>query len=252
MKQIKKTFTDMFAEQYKQISELYDAHEKSISSMTEKNRKMFNERLNNLSQEIKSNYDSIKQLKDNTRYLEESLTVNRDLVEEKLNTLKSQMRSIQNEVNESKAELKEQLRIQKDRLRRNNISAKSIEEDENETWENTENKLRSFLYDELEITDELYIERAHHVRRRKDVKFNSNNTPRTIVAKFLDYKEKEEVMRRRYKLKDTTYSVREDFSKETVEIRKKLWDQVKKLREDGKYAVIKYDKIVTRDFRPRR
>ena len=46
--------------------------------------------------------------------------------------------------------------------------------------------------------------------------------------------------------------MREDFSKEAVEIRKKLWDQVKKLREDGKYPVIKYDKIVTRDFRPRR
>ena len=162
------------------------------------------------------------------------------------------MRSIQNEVNKNKTELKEQLRLQEDRLRRNNVRVDGIEEDENETLENKKNKLGSFLYDKLEITVELYIERAHRVRRRKDVKFNSNNTPRTIVAKFLDYKEKEEVMRRRYKLKDTTYSVREDFSKETVEIRKKLWDQVKKLREDGKYAVIKYDKIVTRDFRPRR
>ena len=28
------------------------------------------------------------------------------------------------------------------------------------------------MYDELEITDELYIERAHRVRGRKDVKFN--------------------------------------------------------------------------------
>ena len=46
--------------------------------------------------------------------------------------------------------------------------------------------------------------------------------------------------------------MREDFSKETFGISKKLWDQVKKLREDRKYAVIKYDKIVTRDFRPRR
>ena len=82
------------------------------------------------------------------------------------------------------------------------------------------------MYDELEITDELYIERAHSVRRRKDVKFNSNNTPRTIVAKFLDYKEKQEVMRRRYKLKDTTYSVREDFSKETVEIRLKSCEKM--------------------------
>ena len=125
--------------------------------MTEKNSKIFNERVNNLSQEIKTNYDSIKQLKDNTRDLEESLTVNQDLVEEKLNTLKSQMRSIQNEVSESKAELKEQLRIQEDRSRRNNIRVDGIEEDENETWVNTENKLRSFLYDELEITDELSI-----------------------------------------------------------------------------------------------
>ena len=125
--------------------------------MIEKNSKMFNERLNNLSQEIKTNYDSIKQLKDNTRDLEESLTVNQDLVEEKLNTLKSQMRSIQNEVSENKAELKEQLRIQEDRSRRNNIRVHGIEEDENETWENTDNKVRSFLYDKLEITDELYI-----------------------------------------------------------------------------------------------
>ena len=60
--------------------------------MIEKNSKMFNERLYDLSQEIKANYDSIKQLKDNTRDVEESLSVNQDLVEEKLNTLKDQMR----------------------------------------------------------------------------------------------------------------------------------------------------------------
>ena len=79
-----------------------------------------------------------------------------------------------------------------------------------------------FFYDKLEVTDKLYIEKAHHVRRKEGVKFNTNNTPRTIVAKFLDYKEKEEVIRRRYILRDTTYLVREDFSKETVEIYKKL------------------------------
>ena len=75
------------------------------------------------------------------------------------------MRSIQNEVRENKAGLKEQLRIQEDRSRRNNIKVDGIEEDENEAWENTENKLRSFLYDELEITNELYRERANGVRR---------------------------------------------------------------------------------------
>ena len=214
-------------------------HMKSqFQNMIEKNNKMLNERLNNLSQEIRANSDSIKQLKDNTRDLKESLTVNQ-----------SQLKVVENGVSENRVELKEQLRIQEERSRRNNIRVDGIEEDENETWENTENKLRSFLHNELEITDELYIERAYRVRRRENIKSISYNTPRTIVGKLLDFKEKEEIMRQRYKLKD---SVRENFSKETVEIRKKLWDQVKKLREDGKYAVIKYDKIVTRDFQPRR
>ena len=53
---------------------------------------MLNERLNNLSQETIKNSNSIKQLKDNTRDLEESLTVNKDLVEEKLNPLTSQLK----------------------------------------------------------------------------------------------------------------------------------------------------------------
>ena len=48
---------------------------------------------------------------------------------------------------ENKAELNE-LRIQEDRSRRNNIKVEGIDGDENE---------RSFLYDELENTDELYI-----------------------------------------------------------------------------------------------
>ena len=53
---------------------------------------MLSERLNNLSQETIKNSNSIKQLKDNTRDLEESLTVNQDLVEEKLNPLTSQLK----------------------------------------------------------------------------------------------------------------------------------------------------------------
>ena len=60
-------------------------------------------------------------------------------------------------ISKNKAELKEQFRIQEHRLTRNNIRVNSTE-DENETWENTENKLRFFLHYELETTDELYRE----------------------------------------------------------------------------------------------
>ena len=54
------------------------------------------------------------------------------------------------------------MRIQEDRSRRNNFRFDGIPETENE-WEETETKLRNFLYDELDITEELYIERAHRV-----------------------------------------------------------------------------------------
>ena len=69
---------------------------------------------------------------------------------------------------------------------------------------------------------------------------------------MFDYKEKEEIMKRALKLKDTGFCIRENYSKETISIRKRLWEEMKKLRKKGKYAVLKYDKIVTHDFRPKR
>ena len=42
------------------------------------------------------------------------------------------------------------------------------------------------------------------------------------------------------KLKDTGYYISEDFSKETIEIRKESWKKVKKLRKNGKYAILVY------------
>ena len=72
MKQIKKIFTDILRNSTKKY-QCFMIHMKSqFQNMIEKNNKMLNERLNNLSQEIRTNSDSIKQLKDNTRDFEES------------------------------------------------------------------------------------------------------------------------------------------------------------------------------------
>ena len=80
------------------------------------------------------------------------------------------MKEIKKCVDNNKVELKEQLRIQEDRSRRNNVRFDGIPETENETWEETETKLRKFLYDELDITEELYIEQAHRVARNQSSK----------------------------------------------------------------------------------
>ena len=80
------------------------------------------------------------------------------------------------------------------------------------------------MYDELDITEELYIERAHRVALNQSNKEATDDLakPRAIIAKLLDYKEKEEIMKRAFKLQDTSSYIRDDYSKETIAIRKKL------------------------------
>ena len=53
------------------------------------------------------------------------------------------------------------------------------------------------MYDEIDITEELYNEGAHCVTRNKSNKEASEflAKPRTIIAKLLDYEEKEEIMK---------------------------------------------------------
>ena len=67
--------------------------------------------------------------------------------------------------------------------------------------------------------------------------------------KLLNYKEKELVMKNAKKLKRSGIFINEDFSKETTAIRKTLWNEVLELRQKGKYAILQYDKIISRDFK---
>ena len=70
---------------------------------------------------------------------------------------------------------------------------------------------RKFLYDELDITEKFSIERAHRVARNQSNKEATDDLakPRTTIAKLLDYKEKEEIMKRAFKLKDTGFHIRD-------------------------------------------
>ena len=48
-----------------------------------------------------------------------------------------------------------------------------------------------------------------------------------------------------YQLKDTGYHINEEFSKATLNVRAELWGEVKRLRAEGYFVVIKYHSIVT-------
>ena len=85
------------------------------------------------------------------------------------------------------------------------------------------------------------IERAHRVGAKEEGK------NRTIVVKFSSYKGKQRVLNEARRQRREDVYVYEDFSKATVAIRKENWEKVKTLRQQGKYAVLVYDKIYSRD-----
>ena len=141
-----------------------------------------------------------------------------------------------------------------DRSRRNNISYEGIPGSENEGWDVTEDKLRKFIKDELDI-ENVVIEQAHMVKRNNDNNENNDQTrkPPAVVAKSFYFKDKQDILHEVKSRKIRNFHFKEHFSRETLAIRKGLWNEVFRLREEeGKFVVINYDRIYSQSFRPRK
>ena len=98
--------------------------------------------------------------------------------------------------------------------------------------ENTKDVLFKFLEDELNITDSrkrIEFQRVHLLGKPR-----SSGHPRPIIARFLRYQDREEVMQKaRAKLKGKGYAVFENIPKELYELRKRQQNKLKRARQDG-------------------
>ena len=91
--------------------------------------------------------------------------------------------------------------------------------------------------------------------RNNDNNENNDQTrkPLTAVAKLLHFKDKQDILHEGKSRKIRNFYFKEDFSRETLAIRKELWNEVVSVQEEeGKFAVINYDRIYSRSFRPRK
>ena len=105
-----------------------------------------------------------------------------------------------------------------DRSRRNNLRFDGLAESQGESWEQPTDKIYHFMEAELDINcSNIIIERAHLTGRHRVGK------PRAVVAKFLNYNDRSEILRNCKKLKGTKFCVYEDFSKDTVNIIKEIF-----------------------------
>ena len=131
-----------------------------------------------------------------------------------------------------------------DRSRRKNIRIDGIKETKGETWNDSEEKVQDMLAQKLGL-DGIEIEGAHRVKRNN---IDSNtNRPRIIVVKLLLFKGKTKIFQNANKLKGQNIFINNDFSKATLELRKDLMVEVKRLRELGKITYLNYTTIISRE-----
>ena len=128
-----------------------------------------------------------------------------------------------------------------ERSRRNNLKVDDIKERPSETWEDCENELHTLLKEILGTEEEVVIERVHRVKTEKS---KESNTPRTIVCRILNYKEKVKSLRNTKKLNGKNIFINEDVYQATLEHRKELCKEVKRLSEEGKIAYLQYRSTV--------
>ena len=245
---VKEIFLNMFEEQNKKTVEMLKAHEENVTSIINNKLSSINQRLDKLAFDINNNLTLINKIRSKSDDLTLSLETSQSIWEKENKKLKEELKNLRSDLNEKDDYLKNKVRILEDRSRRNNIRVEGIPGRENEGWEVTQEKLRNVIKEELGI-ESVDFEQAHRVNRNADNNDDMNSKPPTIVAKLLHYKDKQDILHEAKTRKIRRYYFKEDFSKETLEIRKRLWDEVVRLREEeGKFAVINYDRIYSRSF----
>lgn len=228
-----------------QVKELLKIHESSLlnffNNTVDRIEKKMEKKINVLQEKISLQEVSHKKEMDD---LKKSLEFHQEVTEESMLKIKDKLESnVKKENMNSHSTMSEKMDELEDRSRRNNLRFSNIEEDSDETWLVSENKIRSTLENlGVENVNEMIIERAHRTGKFYEGK------QRVIVAKFLNYKDKELVMNKyiekRYWL--TKFYINEDFSAGTVALRKDLFKKAKVLRDAGNYARVNYRSLIVK------
>ena len=152
------------------------------------------------------------------------------------------------ELKQSNAELQTQLSSVASKLdylegqsRRSNLRFNGIHGRFDEDWDVTEQKVRSFIKNDMEMPDyeDVEIERAHRLKSKDRNKC-------TVIVKFTKFKDREAILRKASNTFDfeSPFSVQADYTQRVKKHRRELGKEMIAARQNGQEAKIKYDKLV--------
>ena len=199
------------------VKDEFASHELVIKEMINASIKDTKERLDKISQDVSD--------------LKQSLEFTQDETKEEIGNRNTKLKDLEKNVKDIEEDLLDPEEVSsklielEDRSRRNNLRIDGIEEKPNETWEECEENVQQMIKEKLGITEPIEIDRCHRISKQK-----KPNRPRTVICRITKFKDKQKILKNAKYLKGSGIYVYEDFCKETMELRKTLWDQVLEYR----------------------
>ena len=179
--------------------------------------------LKTVQNEIQSLSTSLDLANDNN----ETLKLRIDTLEKRLQLTEGLLLKAQVKINEQN----EKILDLHSRSMRENLVIRGIDEDSNESWNDTEEKVLHFMKNELKINDadSSMLDRAHRMGTK------TGDKPRNIVVKLASSKSKDKIFKNVKNLAGKKqYSIQEQLPQEIQERRNRLWPKFKEAKEKSK------------------
>jgi len=143
------------------------------------------------------------------------------------------------EVDAKITKLESRIKDQERELRKRNLVIFGLEETENEQLDM---KICTFFLQKMDLgfqsSDIDFV-------RRMGKRVESRRRP--IILGFVTLNSKLKVLKKVHMLKGVEVSISQDYPKEVINTRKLLHPQMMEARKAGKYAIIKYDKLIIKE-----
>ena len=200
-----------------------------------------------MSQLVKSFENQIDSLKVELNTVKTELQLTKEEVSSKLNLiaqLSSKVEELEISFESSKTDpvqIFDRLDSLEDHSRRNNLRFEGVSEKPRENWEQTTAQVQE-LAKKIGINHDIKIDRAHRVGNR-----SGSSRPRTIIARFHYYSDRELFLRNAHKLKGTRTFVNEDLCQTSLNKRKEQLPLLQQARREGKIAYFSHTKLIVKE-----
>ncbi|XP_041664790.1 histone-lysine N-methyltransferase PRDM9-like isoform X1 [Cheilinus undulatus] len=218
------TLKEMLDQQKTFYEEVLKRQEASFRCFTQMILDSTNNRIDGIMREIQDLSNSLQYSRKDIEEIKEANDGDKKAFKD-LEQLIKQLDSIPNQSDR----LLERLDYLESQSRRNNIIIDGISLDHaEETWAETESKVRELLTTKLKLeANSIHIEQAHRRGKFRE----EAEKPRSIVVKLLSFKEKTLIMEKaRAHLKNTSVYINEDFSEKLRKKRAELLPAMKEAR----------------------